>query len=269
MANDGQRAIVEQSGTCDRLSSMFSSDKKKVDEFAYQGEDLEAMMQADHYYRWLIKAMSPYIGKNIVEVGSGVGSFSKLLKELSPKTLDLIEPSKKTFLSLKENIKSTKKTKVTTHNSYLKGVEKELKNKADTYIYINVFEHIEDDFAEAKRVAEMLKPGGNLIIFVPALNALYSNFDKSIGHYRRYDKQRLIKISEDAGLEVKQVRYMDMAGIVPWWVSFVAMKRKGLVGPLVKIYDSICIPIISKAEDILHVPIGKNALLIASKPKHK
>ena len=248
---------------------MFSSDKKSVDDFAYAGDDLEAMMQADNYYRWLVKTIKPYLGNSIIEVGSGVGSFSKLLLETKPTTLDLIEPSKQTYSALKKNIKSNENTKVTIHNSYLKGKEYKLKGRADTCVYINVFEHIEDDLAEAKRVAKILKPGGNLIIFVPALMGLYSNFDKSIGHYRRYNQDRLSRLSNKAGLRVQKLQYMDMIGMAPWWFSFVLMKRKGLIGPLVKVYDNICIPIISTVERVLKPPVGKNILLVAEKPRRK
>jgi hypothetical protein len=168
---------------------------------------------------------------------------------------------------LATNITTTTTTTVTTHNDYLKGLEAKLKkNKPDTFVYVNVFEHLEDDEAELKRIASLVKKGGHVIVFVPALQALYSNFDKSIGHYRRYSKKTLRQLCEVAGLEVVKVRYMDMPGMLPWWFSFVLMKRTSLVPFLVNTYDNLCVPVIRLLENTIEAPIGKNVLLVAKKP---
>jgi len=245
---------------------MFSSDKKKAAAFDYEGGDLEAMAQAEKYYEWLAATMEPYLGKDIVEVGAGVGSFSKLLRSTKPATLTLLEPAKRMYDLLVKNVKSNKKTIVKGYSDYLKGVEEKLKkNQPDTFVYINVFEHIEDDVAELKRIKNILQKDGHAIIFVPAMQVLYSEFDKSIGHYRRYDKQMLTELANKAGMDVVKIRYMDMPGMLPWWLSFVLMKRKGLMPKMVKIYDAFCVPIIRAFETVIEPPVGKNVLLVAKK----
>ena len=242
---------------------MFSGDEKTFD---YAGQDLEALMQADNYYRWIIDTIKPYVGDKVIEVGSGAGSFSKFLRGLKPTELTLIEPSKSMHTKLTENTHSTDTTKVTVLHGYLKTLSaKVARLKLDTAVYINVFEHIDDDQAEAKRVAKLLESGGHLIIFVPALQGLYSNFDKSIGHYRRYTKKDLRALCKAADLEIVRLRYMDMPGILPWWFSFVLMKRTKLVSSLVRTYDNLCVPIIRTIEGTLEMPVGKNLLLIARK----
>jgi len=252
---------------CARLITIvFSNDSKKADAFTYEGEDFEAMSLAVKYYAWIVKTIKPYLGDHIVEVGAGAGVFSEFLRDrIQPKSLTLIEPSKKTHAVLQRTILSTKKTKVATINDYLKGNEKKLKDKVDTFVYINVFEHVKDDHQEMQRIADTLQKGGNAVIFVPALKGLYSEFDKSIGHYRRYDKKRLTELAESAGLEVVTTRYMDMMGILPWWFSMVLMKNKKLKPKLVKLYDTVMVPIVRTFESTIHAPIGKNVLLIAKK----
>lgn len=245
---------------------MFSNDSKKADAFNYEGEDFEAMALAVKYYAWIVSTIKPYLGDHIVEVGAGAGVFSEFLRDQAkPQTLTLIEPSKKTHAALQENIKSTKETKVSTINDYLKGNEKKLKDKVDTFVYINVFEHVKDDHKEMQRVADTLQKGGNAIVFVPALKSLYSEFDKSIGHYRRYDKKRVRELAESAGLEVVAIRYMDMMGVLPWWFSMVLMKNKKLRPKLVKLYDTVMVPIVRAFENTIHAPVGKNVLLVAKK----
>jgi FkbM family methyltransferase len=244
--------------------------KKQVTEFKYEGGDLEAMLAADNYYRWIFDDIKPYVGKSVIEVGSGVGSFSKLILKTKPKTVHLIEPSADMHKQLVKNIsdKNSSTTNVHTHNGYLNGSEKSLKaSKPDTFIYINVFEHIEDDTAEMKKIADLLEPGGHVIIFVPALGALYSNFDKSIGHFRRYNKKKLKELCDRTGLEITSLSYRDIFGIMSWWLSFVILKRRGLSPSLVKTYDDHFVPVIRAVESKIEMPLGKNLLLIAKKPQ--
>lgn len=243
------------------------SKTKEPENFEYEGVDLEAMMLADNYYSWIASTIEPYVGKKVVEVGAGVGSFSKFTDSLKPEAMLLVEPSKNTFRILKENTKSFD-TPTKTVNGYLTTHADEVKKfQPDTFIYINVMEHVKDDNAEIKTAANLLENKGHIIIFVPALMALYSNFDKSIDHYRRYTKKSLRKLCEEQGLEVVKLNYMDMPGILPWWFSFVVMKRTKLVPALVKMYDGFCVPIIRFFEGFMPAPVGKNVLIIARKKR--
>jgi FkbM family methyltransferase len=158
----------------------------------YEGCDLEAMSQAPKYYKWLISVIKPYFGDTIVEIGAGSGSFSKQLLAAKPKKAIFVEPTKNMFRLLKQNVAhdKSKDTVVKTYNAYLGDITKELKaEKPDTFVYINVFEHIKDDVKELKCIKDLLPSGGHAIIFVPAHQALFSKFDESIGHFRRYSKQ--------------------------------------------------------------------------------
>jgi hypothetical protein len=61
----------------------------------------------------------------------------------------------------------------------------------DTILYIDVLEHIPDDRDELERAASHLESGGKVVVLAPAHQALYSPFDKAIGHCRRYDFARM------------------------------------------------------------------------------
>jgi len=249
---------------------MIATAMSKIDPklLTYEGCDLEAMSQAPKYYRWLISIIQPYFGDTVVEVGAGSGSFSKQLLAIKPKKAIFIEPTKNMFRLLKENVakNKSKSTQVATYNAYLPDLTKQLRaEKPDTFIYINVFEHIEDDLKELKILKDLLSQDGHVIIFVPAHQALFSKFDESIGHYRRYSKKTVSKLANDAGLEIVKVRYMDMIGTVPWWISFKVLKRMQLTPKLVGIYDRFFIPVIRAVETVLPTTFGKNILLVARK----
>lgn len=242
------------------------------DVLSYEGCDLEAMSVATRYYAWLIDIIKPQIGKRVVEVGAGSGSFSKQLLHLKPEVAIFVEPTTNMFKLLEHTVKEHKQkgTKTYLHNAFMNDVEKKLEaEKPDTFIYVNVFEHIEDDVSELKTIKRILAPGGHAIIFVPALQVLLSDFDKSIGHYRRYTRKTLAELAEKAGLEVVHMRYMDMVGVATWWINFKLMRRRKLSPKMIEIYDRYFVPLIRAVESRVKVPVGKNILLIARKKPHK
>ena len=65
---------------------------------------------------------------------------------------------------------------------------KNVKNEYDTILYLHVLEHIENDQDEIREAEKRLKKGGHLLIMVPAHQKIYSNLDRAVGHYRRYER---------------------------------------------------------------------------------
>ena len=54
-----------------------------------------------------------------------------------------------------------------------------------------------------------LKKGGYLLINVPAFQFLYSDFDKDIGHFRRYSKKDITNLCSNYNLEINKLKYYD------------------------------------------------------------
>jgi hypothetical protein len=131
--------------------------------------------------------------------------------------------------------------------------------------YVNVLEHIENDALELRLAYESLRPHGHLLVFVPAQRWLYSDFDRGIGHYRRYTKPGLRQVVAEAGFELVSIRYFDFAGIIPWYFNFVLLKNRPNHGS-VRLYDRLVVPFMRRVERILAPPLGKNLLLVARKP---
>lgn len=237
---------------------------KKV---VYVGKDLEAMSFAVNYHRWIFEEIYAYLGKNIIEVGAGIGSFSKMLLESDPDTLSLVEPSG-LFSELAETFSGNgHRTDIDTYNAIFADVRTAIaaKNAPDSIIYINVLEHIEDDQAELSLIYESLKEGGKCLLFVPALQSLFGNFDRKLGHFRRYGKRELETKCEAAGFKILRSAYFDIAGVVPWFVKYRLLRSEEIGGGAVDLYDRLVVPIFKKIESAVKVPIGKNILLIAEK----
>ena len=227
----------------------------------YIGRDLESMSFAVNYHNWIVEEFKPYLGDTIAEVGAGKGNLSKLLIENTQK-LVAFEPSTNMFPLLNECLRED--NRIATINNYFGDEYSKYKERFDSIVYVNVLEHIENDEKELSYAHSALKKGGHILIFAPALSYLYSDFDRKIGHYRRYHKNNLITLTNQAGFNIIKVKYFDFVGILPWYIAFVLL-GKTLTEDNVSLYDTLVVPILRKIEGIITPPIGKNILLIAQK----
>lgn len=238
--------------------------KNKVE---YVGKDLEAMDFAVNYHRWILDILKPFLGKRLVEVGAGTGSFSELLLKTNPQSLVLVEPSEM-FEALQNNsaiIDSRVSIKIFQNIFSEIAARIKAESAPDTIIYINVLEHIEDDLAELKTVRQTLADNGRVCIFVPALPLLYSEFDKYIGHFRRYRKNELTEKCEQAGFRIILKRNFDFPGILPWLIKYRLLKSTTMESGAVKFYDDFAVPVIRRLENFVQPPTGKNLLFVAEK----
>ncbi len=234
----------------------------------YVGRDLEAMSFALNYHRWIWQSFRPYLGKRLVEVGAGTGSFSELLIKSGPESLSLIEPSEEMFKILNDRIgKLTTATGVKTYNAIFTAVAGRIRSdrRPDSIIYVNVLEHVADDRAELGAMYQTLEGGGRIFIFVPALRWLFGSFDRQIGHVRRYAKGELEKKCREGGFRIVKSMYFDAAGIAPWWVKYRLLGSNTMTRRSVELYDRFVVPAARAFESIIEPPIGKNLLLIAEK----
>ena len=173
----------------------------------YPGWELKYFDRSKNFRNYQLSLFKKYLRGEIAEVGPGNGgNLSGYLN--FPKKIDLYEPSKNLFSKLKENFKKNKKI-----NFFNKTLNKS-KKKYDAILYLDVLEHIKNDRIEIIKAIKLLKKDGYLIINVPAFSFLYSEFDKDVGHFRRYSKSDFKKVL--VGLDFKKVNfvYYDCVGFL-------------------------------------------------------
>jgi len=235
----------------------------------YVGRDLEAMSFAENYHRWILRLFNPYLGRRLVEVGAGTGSFSELLLERGAEMLAAVEPSAEMHRALTRRLAGQPARGATTVKTYcalFRAVSEQLRaEQPDSILYVNVMEHVRDDEGELAAIEQTLCPGGCLFVFVPALRWLYGSFDEQIGHFRRYAKTELEEKCRRAGLRPILSEYFDCAGIVPWWVKYRVLKSPRLGPGTVKFYDRFVVPAEEALESLIRPPLGKNIILVAEK----
>jgi SAM-dependent methyltransferase len=88
-------------------------------------------------------------------------------------------------------------------------------NSFDIVTALDVIEHLDDDLAVLRDLYRVVRPGGLLIISVPAYRALWSYWDQILGHRRRYTTGGMRRVVRRAGWRVRKVSYSNMAILLP------------------------------------------------------
>ena len=224
----------------------------------YSGHDqLLAMRAARHYNAMLEGLLERWLGgrRRLLDIGAGVGEFTTRMSARGHYVLG-VEPDPAQC----EVIRS--------HGLHCVQSVAELRAASFDGAYsLNVLEHIEDDAAALRSWVGALKPGGRIVLYVPAFPVLYSAMDRAVGHYRRYTRASLERVSQQAGLTVLRSGYADSLG----FPASLALRARGGDGSLsvatVRTYDRLIFPL-SHALDGLCSPLfGKNVWLVADKPE--
>jgi SAM-dependent methyltransferase len=94
----------------------------------------------------------------------------------------------------------------------------------DVVVLLNVLEHIEDDAAAVRQLRRILRPGGAVVIEVPAGPHLYDVYDKVLMHFRRYRLSGLCRLLEASGLRVAHASSLGTLLYPGFW--YVKRKNK-------------------------------------------
>ncbi len=235
-----------------------------MDDVTYEGRDLEVLADMPNYYAWIMEFFAPHISGHVIEYGAGTGTISQRIVPLAEK-LTLVEPSKNLAEHLKIQFSGNPKVEIV--NERLEHhVAQVPDGSADTIILVNVLEHIEHDRAALARLLQILKPGGHLLIFVPALPLLMSKLDLIHGHFRRYKEPDLTAKVRAAGGKIITCRYFDVLGVIPWLLLNKILGSTTFNPILVRLNDRIVVPVSRLTESLHQPPFGKNLILVASKP---
>ncbi|MBW4530104.1 MAG: class I SAM-dependent methyltransferase [Aphanothece saxicola GSE-SYN-MK-01-06B] len=89
----------------------------------------------------------------------------------------------------------------------INGRKAELKEAFDIVSAMDVIEHLDDEGQFIESLLYHLKPGGLLLINVPAIQLLYSNYDIEAGHKRRYHRKDIARIAKTHQLKAERWSY--------------------------------------------------------------
>ena len=220
---------------------------------------LDNLDDATHYASWIVDLVRPYVRGDVCEVGSGHGTLTTLLAPLGQ--VDRVvacEPSDRAVEVLDDRVAGDSRVEVVHGDFDIAAKDRSF----DSVVVVNVLEHIEDDAAAMAAFAASLREGGHVVVFAPAFEALYSEFDGRIGHYRRYRKSTLTALMMRAGLEVVEARYVNTVGAAAWWLFARKLGRVPTTSPLVRVYDRVVVPLLRRMEADRQPPVGQSVLCV-------
>ncbi len=238
--------------------------------------ELESLSNATEYQKWFFELVSPYLGKRILEVGSGIGNMSTWLNvgdllTLSEADEALIPVLKNKILNHFKDKEKIEIYKVDLENS--KWVDELKLKNFDTIISFNVMEHIVDHFSSFSNFYEILKASNvdgtkKIITIVPAHQWAYGTFDSKFKHIRRYSYKDFYQIRENCfpTADIK-FQYINLIGLAGWVLMGKILKKENLGNSSVDLFEKIC-PHIKKFDNFLHqnlrIPVGQSILCVYS-----
>ena len=134
----------------------------------------------------------------------------------------------------------------------------------DVVVCLNVLEHIHKDTQALKNIYRLLKKGGCLVLLVPAHTLLLSNFDKKIGHFRRYTKNEIITKLGNTGYQIEFVRYINWWAFFGWLVFVKLLGHDTLPEDKVSLFDGMG-RFFLWPEKFVSPPFGLSVLAVAKK----
>jgi SAM-dependent methyltransferase len=233
----------------------------------YEGQDLEALADIPNYQRWILDAFPLATGGRVLEIGAGIGNLARHYVDRVDETV-LLEPASNLQGRLEAAFRGRSNVHVVSAlldevvGKRAGGASFELAS-FDTILLINVLEHVKDDLAMLRHVRSLLRPGGSLLLFVPALPWLYGSLDALAGHERRYTREGLRAVVASAQLEIRFVRYFDVLGVLPWFVAGRVLKRTRFDESAAKLWDRSAVPVGARMERYIAPPLGKNLICVA------
>jgi SAM-dependent methyltransferase len=198
--------------------------------------DLEVLAGARRLGDWMFEQFAAYVGDDVVEVGAGIGTYSERLLDAGVKRLLAVDPEPPCVERLRERFGADPRVEVSGDELPGSAEVRARAGSADLVLCQNVLEHIDDERGAVADMAAALKPGGRLLLLVPAGPRLFGPLDEAYGHHRRYTRDHLRDLVAGAGLEVEDLYAFNLLGVPGWWVSNLR-RRKSISPASVRAYE--------------------------------
>jgi 2-polyprenyl-3-methyl-5-hydroxy-6-metoxy-1,4-benzoquinol methylase len=231
-------------------------------------ETLQTIAAADRFNQWMYETVARELKPGItLEVGSGIGNISRCflenghqlcLSDIRENYCGYLEEHFSAYETL-ENI-----VKLDLVHPEFETEYAEFLGHFDNLYALNVIEHIEDDVLALKNCQKLLKPGGRMVILVPAYQWLYNKFDENLFHFRRYTRRTMSEAFRKSGAEVVQSFHFNFIGILGWFVSGSLLKKDTIPGGQMKLYNKL-VPIFRLIDRVVFRLMGLSVVVVGNK----
>lgn len=230
------------------------------------GRTLEIFKDTPRLNAWIFSKLAPGVHGDVLECGSGVGNISRLLRSKAAR-LVVTDTEPHYLTELARTFEGDPDVVVCPYDLDDAPPPTVAARRYDAIVAVNVIEHIADDRALVARLTSLLKPGGRLLVYVPACPSVFGALDVALGHHRRYTPDSLAALLRTTDLEPDAPRYINLLGLAGWWFSGRVLKRRALAPNAVTLFERL-VPLF-RAEDRVRLPIGLGLYAHATKPSTK
>lgn len=239
---------------------MNSSQDALAHSYSYVGNELELFAEAVNWKRYFRSAIADRLVGDVLEVGAGIGETTRHLLDGRQRSWRCLEPDERLATRLRAWAESND---VAPRPAVQIGTTADVnpRSRFDAILYIDVLEHIDDDRAEVARAADLLAPGGTLIVLSPAFQQLFSEFDRSVGHHRRYTRASLANVMPPSLRQVR-LRYLDSVGFLASLSNRALLRQSLPTRRQIAVWDRVMIPASRVLDPLLARAFGRSVLAV-------
>jgi SAM-dependent methyltransferase len=217
------------------------------------GQLLAAFAETPRLNRWLYSKLAAHVRGDVLEIGSGIGNLSRFIVGAARSVvLSDLEPH--CLRTLARGFAGDPRVTVVRYDLDAAPPAELAARRFDTVVAVNVIEHVADDQALARALAGLLRPGGKLVVYVPACPFAYGALDGALGHFRRYTPAGLEALLVGAGLAPAPPAYMNLLGLLGWVLNGRLLRRRHLARRQIALFERL-LPLL-RLEDHFRLPLG-------------
>jgi ubiquinone/menaquinone biosynthesis C-methylase UbiE len=221
-----------------------------------QTDTLDELTAAVNYRNVLVGLSVPWLGEHAVEIGSGNGDYASAWAEQGQR-LTVTEALDSRLSMLRTRFSDNPLIDV--EELWLPSDKEAAYSAAIAY---NVLEHIEDDVGALASMRRLVRVGGHVVIIVPAFEIGMSDFDRKIGHFRRYRTSTVASRMRAAGLEPVTVRYVNFVGLAMWVLLVRCLRQPPRNSAALRLYDRLVVPVVAGLEAKVRFPFGQSVFAV-------
>jgi SAM-dependent methyltransferase len=226
-----------------------------------QSFTLESLTSAVNYHRWLTDLAEPYLGDSPLELGSGLGDYATTWAAQPGRHVTVTDADPSRDAHLRRRFAGDPRVQVRTLD-----ISAPYQGNHSCLVAMNVLEHIEDHVAALRSAHTLLRPGGFVVMFVPAFELAMSRFDRQVGHVRRYTIGSLREAYRQADLEVGRIHYVNAPGLLAWVAGMRLLRMTPQDGPTVRLWDKVAVPVARAVEQRMRPPFGQSVFAVGRVP---
>lgn len=240
--------------------SMFDSDYVKG---GVVEETLSKMNALENFNQYLFDSISKWCGSRILEVGAGTGNITRFLTARGEVTATDYNPD--SVDRLKAQFGVLDGFRAESWDIAAQPPAWMVDHGFDTIVCLNVLEHVDDHEQALVNMRRILEPRqGRLLLLVPSYQGLYSDLDRNLGHFRRYEADELNALLEKTGWKIEESFRLNMAGVLGWFINGPLLKRQRLPTAQLGLYELLSPVLLGLEKRIPKRPLGLSIVCVAT-----